>query len=140
MPGSARFSKNINKYMKTKLFTLLFAVAASVGTMCASTKIGDLYYNLDTINLTAEVTYESDIWIGNYDYLDDAITIPEFVTCEGRTYSVTSIGSCAFRREYYQYLIVLSRTERKIFSALLYSATTSLIISPLFISSFLTNT
>ena len=33
--------------MTTKLFTLLLAVAASVGTMFASTKIGDLYYNLD---------------------------------------------------------------------------------------------
>ena len=38
-----------------KLFTLLLAVVASVGTMFASTKIGDLYYNLDATDQTAEV-------------------------------------------------------------------------------------
>ena len=46
-----------------KLFTLLLAVAASVGTMLAwdykYVQIGDLYYNLDATNQTAEVTYKS---------------------------------------------------------------------------------
>ena len=42
--------------MKTKLFTLFFALAASVGTMFAeSVKIGDLYYNLNKTDKTAEV-------------------------------------------------------------------------------------
>ena len=40
-----------------KLFTLLLAVAASVGTMLAwdykYVQIGDLYYNLDATNQTA---------------------------------------------------------------------------------------
>lgn len=49
--------------MKQKLFTLLLAVAASVGTMFAwdyeRVQIGDLYYNLDATNQTAEVTYKS---------------------------------------------------------------------------------
>ena len=52
--------------MKQKLFTLLLAVAASVGTMFADgTKIGDLYYNLNATNKTAEVTYKS---YANYRY------------------------------------------------------------------------
>ena len=40
--------------MKQKLFTLLLAVAASVGTMFASTKIGDLYYNLDIARCSSQ--------------------------------------------------------------------------------------
>ena len=45
-----------------KLFTLLLAVAASVGTLFAwdyeRVQIGDLYYNLDATNQTAQVTYK----------------------------------------------------------------------------------
>ena len=42
--------------MKQKIFTLLLAVAASIGTMSPAIKIGALYYNLDDTQLTAEVT------------------------------------------------------------------------------------
>ena len=76
--------------MTTKLFTLLLAVAASVGTMFASTKIGDLYYNLDATNKTAEVTSNRDQYAG-------AIIIPSSVTYNSVTYSVTSIGDYAFQ-------------------------------------------
>ena len=76
--------------MKTKLFTLLLAVAASVGTMFASTKIGDLYYNLDATNQTAEVTRQN-----SGEYSGD-IVIPSSVTFNSVTYSVTSIGGYAF--------------------------------------------
>ena len=75
--------------MKQKLFTLLLAVAASVGTMFASTKIGDLYYNLDSTNQTAEVA-ENRSASGD-------ITIPSSVTYDEVAYTVTSIGESAFR-------------------------------------------
>ena len=75
--------------MRKKLLTLLLAVAASVGTMFASTKIGDLYYNLDATNQTAEVTSSIDKYFG-------AIVIPSSVTYNSVSYSVTSIGSWAF--------------------------------------------
>ena len=52
-------------------------------------KIGDLYYNLDATNKTAEVTY------GEYSGLTTA-NIPASVTYSGTTYSVTSIGDDAF--------------------------------------------
>ena len=43
--------------MRKKLFTLLLAVAASIGTMFAEkVQIGNLYYNLDATNQTAEVS------------------------------------------------------------------------------------
>ena len=80
--------------MKTKLFTLLLAVAASVGTAFAwdyeRVQIGDLYYNLDAANQTAEVTLQNS---GNYS---GDIVIPASVTYASVTYSVTSIGDMAF--------------------------------------------
>ena len=86
--------------MKTKLFTLLLAVAASVGTMFAwdyeRVQIGDLYYNLDATNQTAEVTSQNS----SSPYWSITITtaiIPSSVTYNSMTYSVTSIGRSAFR-------------------------------------------
>ncbi len=76
--------------MKTKIFTLLLAVAASVGTMFAEkVQIGDLYYNLDATNQTAEVTSSSVKYSGD-------IIIPSSVTYNSVSYSVTSIGTSAF--------------------------------------------
>ena len=84
--------------MKTKLFTLLLAVAPSVGTMFAEkVQIGDLYYNLDATNKTAEVTYKSN---DNYGYNAGwgitTANIPSSVEYNSVTYSVTSIGDWAF--------------------------------------------
>ena len=86
--------------MKTKLFTLLLAVAASVGTMFAwdyeHVQIGDLYYNLNATNKTAEVTYENMVGGGNnYSGLITA-NIPASVVYDEVEYSVTSIGKHVF--------------------------------------------
>ena len=83
--------------MKQKLFSLLLAIAASVGTMFASTKIGDLYYNLNATKQTAEVTYQLRWDANNYSGLITAI-IPTSVTYNSTTYSVTSIGDNAFAK------------------------------------------
>ncbi len=85
--------------MKTKLFTLLLAVAASVGTMFAwdyeHVQIGDLYYNLDATSQTAEVTSQNS----SNPYWSTTITtaiIPASVEYNSVTCSVTSIGGWAF--------------------------------------------
>ncbi len=85
--------------MKHKLFTLLLAVAASVGTMFAwdyeRIQIGDLYYNFDATNQTAEVTSQNSY----YPYWSTPITtanIPSSVKYNSVTYSVTSIRNYAF--------------------------------------------
>lgn len=48
--------------MKSKIFTLFFFLVIGAGTMTAGTifsiLIGNLYYNLDKENKTAEVTYK----------------------------------------------------------------------------------
>ena len=79
--------------MKKKLFTLLLAVAASVGTMFAwdyeLVQIGDLYYNLDATSQTAEVAVNGNA--------SGEIIIPSSVTYNSVSYSVTSIGMEAFR-------------------------------------------
>ena len=82
-----------------KIFTLFLALATSVGTMFAEkVQIGDLYYNLDATNQTAEVTYKS---YTNYKYNEGwgitTANIPASVTYSDVAYSVTSIGSSAFR-------------------------------------------
>ena len=85
--------------MKQKLFTLLLAVAASVGTMFAwdyeRVQIGDLYYNLDATNQTAQVTYQLEWDYNNYKGLTSA-NIPASVEYNSVAYSVTSIGDSAF--------------------------------------------
>ena len=85
--------------MKQKLFTLLLAVAASVGTMFAwdyeRVQIGDLYYNLNAANQTAEVTSQNS----SDPYWSTTITtanIPSSVTYNSVSYTVTSIGDYAF--------------------------------------------
>ena len=60
-------------------------------------EIDGIYYNLDEINKTAEVTYKGD---ASYDYYDEylgSVTIPETITYNSEIYSVTSIGGEAFR-------------------------------------------
>ena len=84
--------------MKTKLFTLFFALATSVGTIFAEkVQIGDLYYKLNLTDKTAEVTSQNS----SYPYWSKTITtanIPASVTYSGTTYSVTSIGDWAFHQ------------------------------------------
>ena len=74
--------------MKTKLFTLLLALIASVGSMSAQFIIvGDLTFFLHESDLTAEVTLSP---------VSGDIVIPESVTYKEKVYSVTSIGGMAF--------------------------------------------
>ena len=67
----------------------------SIGTTFASTKIGDLYYNLNSSKKTAEVTYQEYYTSENY-YDLTSVNIPSSVTYNNVTYSVTSIGDVAF--------------------------------------------
>ncbi len=85
--------------MKQKLFTLLLAVAAGVGTMFAwdyeRVQIGDLYYNLDATNQTAEVTSQNSFY-PTWSTTITTANIPASVTYNSVSYSVTSIGEYAF--------------------------------------------
>ena len=78
------------------LLTMLMSMAASVAS-AYDAKIDGIYYNFDSSKNTATVTYEyfslSTRWKSDYS---GNVIIPESVTYNDVTYSVTSIGSSAF--------------------------------------------
>lgn len=88
--------------MKTKLFTLCFALIVSIGTMCAKVQIGDLYYELNTQYKTAEVTWKkrSQVSYNVYEYNKgwDIVEadIPSSVLYDDVQYTVTGISEFAF--------------------------------------------
>ncbi len=57
--------------------------------------VNGIYYNFDTNTKQAEVTYLNEI-LSNPDAYKGSVTIPETVTYNDVTYSVTSIGEWAF--------------------------------------------
>ena len=79
--------------MKRLLF--LIALLFSMLPVSAKVKIGDLYYNLDSSQKTAEVTYEVSNSSDNYSGLKN-VSIPRSVNYSGADYTVTSIGYLAF--------------------------------------------
>ena len=79
---------------KRFLLSLLVALLTTLSTHAYDFQSGDLYYNITSEN-TVEVTYQEFWSTSNYKGLTTA-TIPETVTSDGTTYSVTSIGNEAF--------------------------------------------
>ena len=76
--------------MKTKLFTLLIALAATTTLWAQSFQSGDLYYRITSTSepFTVEVT-------NNGTYTLTSAVIPSSVEYNGITYAVTSIGQGA---------------------------------------------
>ena len=79
---------------KPFLLSLLVALLTTLSTHAYEFQSGDFYYNITSDN-TVEVTYQEEWSASNYQGLTTA-TIPETVTNNGTTYSVTSIGDVAF--------------------------------------------
>lgn len=81
---------------KKKIFTLLLAVAASVGTMFAEgVKIGDLYYFLDESSQKASVECQIYGASTNYEGITN-LSIPSSIVYNNITYTVTTVGYHAF--------------------------------------------
>ena len=83
--------------MKIKIFTLFVALLTSSALSAYDFQSGDLYYNITSSSepYTVEVTFQEWGSDSNYSGLTTA-TIPETVTNNGTTYSVTRIGDDAF--------------------------------------------
>ena len=78
--------------MKTKHFLLsMLALLVSVSASAYDAVINGIYYNFS--DGKAIVTYRDYSYSSSYS---GSVVIPESVTYEGTTYSVTSIGSDAF--------------------------------------------
>ena len=80
------------------LFTALLLLC-SVGTATAHDfEVNGIYYNItDDTNKTVEVTYQGASYSHYPDEYTGSVVIPESVTYNGSTYSVTSIVNSAFR-------------------------------------------
>ena len=82
--------------MKQKLFTFFLALVASASTIYASnTQVDGIWYDFDSSTKTASVTFRGTS-SDSYREYSGSVIIPEMVTYNGTTYSVTSIGSSAF--------------------------------------------
>ena len=80
-----------------KIFTLFFALVATAALWAHNFKVNGIYYNIlyDKTN-EVEVTYGGSSYNSYYDEYSASVSIPETVTYDGTTYSVTSIGNYAF--------------------------------------------
>ena len=84
--------------MKTKLFTLLLAIVASIGTMFASeTQVDGIWYDFDSSSKTASVTFRGSYYSSYSNEYTNSVVIPASVVYNFMIYSVTSIGDGAFR-------------------------------------------
>ena len=83
-----------------KLKSLLATLAMLLCTISASAEdfsVGGIYYNItDSENLTVEVTYQGSSYSDYSNEYTENVVIPETVTYDSNTYSVTSIGDSAF--------------------------------------------
>ena len=78
-----------------KLFSLFLALLATTSLWAEDFSVGGIYYNyLDGNNVA--VTYRGNSYSAYSDEYSGAVTIPETVTYNGITYSVTSIGEYTF--------------------------------------------
>ena len=80
-----------------RFFTFFFAFVAVTALWAEDFSVDGIYYNIlaDKTN-EVEVTYQGDYYYSYSNEYSGSVTIPETVTYDGTTYSVTSIGASAF--------------------------------------------
>ena len=106
-----------------KLFFLFLVLIATINLYAYDFQFGDLYYNItsDDEVYTVEVTYQEESAY-NYIMLDSAI-IPETVTYNDITYSVTSIGKAAFKDCFSLVVVTLPKSIVSIHEEAFYKCT-----------------
>ena len=77
------------------LLALMACITFANAEIIERVQIGDLYYNLDETNQTAEVTYQKQYSDANYQGLISVI-IPNSLEYESVNYTITGIASDAF--------------------------------------------
>ena len=78
-----------------KIFSLFAALIVTTCLWAANFKCGGLYYDILS-DSTVSVTYEQYASLYNYNEIEGDLIIPSTVTYNGKTYTVTSIGTQAF--------------------------------------------
>ncbi len=82
-------------FFKRWLSVLSLVVCIVLGSRAESVEIDGLYYELNTTDRTATLTYQNTT-TSNYASLPASVTVPENVTYNGVSFSVTTIADKAF--------------------------------------------
>ena len=83
------------KHLKSLFTALLLLCATAVAAH--DFEVDGIYYNItDSNSKTVEVTYKGSSCLAYTDEYTGGVVIPQSVTYNGSTYSVTSIGDDAF--------------------------------------------
>ena len=82
-----------NFFKRLALITVLF-LSATIAS-AHDFEVNGIFYNKNEDGTTVSITYKGNTY-NSYDEYSGKVTIPSEVTQEGTTYSVTSIGNCAF--------------------------------------------
>ena len=82
-------------HMKNYLL-LLTLLCLSLSARAHDAEVDGIFYNLDADNKTATVTFQGDNYDSYYNEYSGDVVIPETVTYNGITYSVTSLGWACF--------------------------------------------
>ncbi len=83
--------------MTKKIFSLLLTLLMSIGAWASKIEIDGIWYDFNSTDLTATVTYKGSSYTSYDEYTGDVI-IPSTVIYDKEEYSVTHIGSYAFSR------------------------------------------
>ena len=79
-----------------KFFLLLTLLCLSLSARAHDAKVDGIFYNLDADDKTATVTFKGDSPDSYDNEYSGNVVIPETVTYDGITYSVTSLGERCF--------------------------------------------
>ena len=108
-----------------KSFLLLSLLWGALSVWAHDAEVDGIFYNLDAGNKTATVTFKGDDCESYEGEYAGDVVIPETVSFEGLTYSVTSLGPSCFRgcssltsitipnsvtESYYDYIVMLPNT------------------------------
>ncbi len=83
------------KHFLLKVLTVIAGLLVGLNARAYDAKVDGIYYNFNKTARTATVTYYT-FWDERQASYSGSVTIPESVTYNGTTYSVTSIGELAF--------------------------------------------
>ncbi|MBP3349656.1 MAG: leucine-rich repeat domain-containing protein [Bacteroidaceae bacterium] len=84
--------------MKTKLFLIwIMVLCIPLSLYAHAFEVDGIYYNYSSTTRKAYVTYRGSSYDSYSNEYTGAVIIPESVTYNGTTYSVTSISQYAFR-------------------------------------------
>ena len=77
-------------------FLLLTLLCLSLSARAHNAEVDGIFYNLDSANKTATVTFKGIGWSSYDNEYSGDVVIPETVIYNGITYSVTSVGEWCF--------------------------------------------